>query len=164
MPKAQPSGDRVVLDDVDRGILRALAGDGRLTNSAVAARLGIAESTCAYRLRALRDAGVVTGTTVQLSLEALGYPIQAVVRVRLGNHGKEHVTRLFADLVQVPGVLRALHVAGEDDFHLHVAVESAQALRDLVLEHVTVHPVVRQTQTQLVFEARDGRGVLAALD
>jgi DNA-binding Lrp family transcriptional regulator len=100
---------------------------------------------------------------VQVSLEALGYPIQAVVRVRLGNHSKEHVTRLYADLVTIPGVLRVLHVAGEDDFHLHVAVQSAQALRDLVLEHVTVHPVVRQTQTQLVFEARDGVGILPDL-
>jgi len=61
----------------------------------------------------------------------------------------------------VPGVLQALHVAGDDDFHLHVAAESPQALRDLVLEHITVHRVVRQTHTQLVFEARDGAGVLA---
>ena len=28
-------------------------------------------------------------------------------------------------------------------------------------QHITVHRVVRQTQTQLVFEARDGAGVLA---
>jgi len=68
-----------------------------------------------------------------------------------------------AYLTCVPGVLQALHVAGEDDFHLHVAAESPQALRDLVLEHITVHRVVRQTQTQLVFEARDGAGVLARL-
>jgi DNA-binding Lrp family transcriptional regulator len=62
----------------------------------------------------------------------------------------------------VPGVLQVLHAAGQDDFHLHVAVESPQALRDLVLQHVTVHRVVRQTQTQLVFEARDGVGILPA--
>ncbi|WP_342779937.1 Lrp/AsnC ligand binding domain-containing protein [Leekyejoonella antrihumi] len=64
--------------------------------------------------------------------------------------------RLYADLVRAPGVLRVLHMAGEDDFHLHVAVASAQHLRDLVLEHVTVHPVVTKTQTQLIFEERVG--------
>jgi len=161
--KAQGS-DRVDLSEVDRGILRALVGDARLTNTAIAARLGIAESTCAYRMRALRETGVLTGSSVRLSLEALGYPIQAVVKVRLGNHSKEHVNRLYGELVQIPGVLRVLHVAGEDDFHLHVAVASAPALRDLVLEHVTAHPVVRQTQTQLVFEAREGVGFLPYLD
>jgi len=163
LPKGQASPDRSGLDEIDRRILRALAADGRLTNKAIAARLGIAESTCAYRMRGLRDAGVITGTKVQLALEALGCPIQAVVKIRLGSHDREHVNRLYEDLTQVPGVLQALHVAGEDDFHLHVAVESAQALRDLILEHVTVHRVVRQTQTQLVFEARDGVGILPAI-
>jgi DNA-binding Lrp family transcriptional regulator len=163
LAKVQVPG-QAQLDEVDRGILRALAADGRQANKAIADQLGIAESTCAYRIRALRQTGVLVGSTVRLSMEALGFPIQAVVKVRLANHGKDHVQRLYAELVRVPGVLRALHVAGEDDFHLHVAVQSPQALRDLVLEHVTVHPVVRQTQTQLVFEAREGVGVLPALE
>lgn len=166
LPKAQPvrrprpARERADLDEVDLQILRALAGDGRLTNKALATRLGLAESTCAYRVRALRDSGVISGTRVTLDLAALGYPIQAVIKVRLGSHDQEHVRSLYADLVRVPGVIQAFHVGGEDDFHLHVAVEDAQALRDLVLEHVTIHRVVRQTETQLVFELRDGVGVL----
>ncbi|KQY56773.1 MULTISPECIES: Lrp/AsnC family transcriptional regulator [unclassified Nocardioides] len=156
MPKAQGVG----LDDTDLEILRALSIDARLTNKALASRLGIAESTCAYRVRALRERGVIRGTSIQLDLAALGRPIQAVIKVRLGSHNQAHVTKLYAALTRAPGVLQAFHVAGEDDFHLHVAVESAQALRDLVLEHVTVHRVVRQTETQLVFELREGAGVL----
>ena len=162
MPKTQPAAP-AGLDETDLAILRALARDVHLTNKALAARLGLAESTCAFRIRALRDRGVIRGTRVQLALGLLGFPIQAVIKVRLGSHDREHVNRLYADLTAVPGVLQALHVAGEDDFHLHVAVESPEALRDLVLEHITVHRVVRQTQTQLVFEARDGAGILARL-
>ena len=162
MPKTQPAAP-AGLDETDLAILRALARDVHLTNKALAARLGLAESTCAYRIRALRDRGIIRGTRIQLALGLLGFPIQAVIKVRLGSHDREHVNRLYADLTAVPGVLQALHVAGEDDFHLHVAVESPEALRDLVLEHITVHRVVRQTQTQLVFEARDGAGILARL-
>jgi DNA-binding Lrp family transcriptional regulator len=162
LPKTQPVAP-ASLDQTDLAILRALASDADLTNKALSARLGLAESTCAYRIRALRDRGVIRGTRIQLALDAVGLPIQAVIKVRLGSHDREHVNRLFADLTRVPGVLQALHVAGEDDFHLHVAVESPQALRDLVLEHITVHRVVRQTQTQLVFEARDGAGALARI-
>ena len=162
MPKTQPAA-RAGLDETDLAILRALVRDAHLTNKALSARLGLAESTCAYRIRALRDRGVIRGTRVQLGLDILGFPIQAVIKVRLGSHDREHVNRLYASLTRVPGVLQALHVAGEDDFHLHVAVESPEALRDLVLEHITVHRVVRQAQTQLVFEARDGAGALARL-
>lgn len=155
-PQAHPPG----LDDIDLEILRALSLDARLTNKALANRLGIAESTCAYRVRMLRENGVITGSGVQLDLARLGRPIQAIIKVRLGSHNAAHVNKLYAALTSAPGVLQAIHVAGEDDFHLHVAVESAEALRDLVLEHVTIHRVVRQTETQLVFEVRNGVGVL----
>lgn len=147
-------------DETDLAILRLLAADARLTNKAVAYRLGLAESTCAYRLRALREAGVIEGSSLQLDLAALGYPIEAIIKVRLGSHSERHVQELYDALITVPGVLRVFHVAGADDFHLHVAVADAQALRDLVLHHVTVHRVVRQTETQLVFASHAGVGVL----
>jgi DNA-binding Lrp family transcriptional regulator len=151
---------RPTLDAVDQKILSALIDNGDLTNKALASRLGLAESTCAYRLRALRDSGVITGRRLGLDLRALGDPLQAVIKVRLGSHTEAHVTRLYADLARSPGVLQVFHLAGEDDFHVHVAVEDAEALRDFVLHHVTVHKVVRQTETQLVFELREGAGVL----
>jgi DNA-binding Lrp family transcriptional regulator len=137
--------------------------DAELPNKALAARLGHAESTCAYRIRAMREAGVIQGRRLVLDPSALGYPLQAVIKVRLGSHSQEHVTQLYDDLVRTPGVLQAFHVAGADDFHLHVAVADAEALRDLVLQHVTVHRVVRGTETHLIFEHRTGTGVLASL-
>lgn len=148
------------LDGTDLAILAALVDDGRMTNAALAARVGIAESTCAYRVRALRDSGVITSITARLDLGVLGHPINAIIKVRLGSHSRDHVRNLYDRLVDVPGALTVLHVGGDDDFLLHVAVASPQDLRDLILEHVTVHPMVRQTETQLVFEVRDGRGVL----
>jgi DNA-binding Lrp family transcriptional regulator len=111
-------------------------------------------------VRALRDRDVIVGQELRLDLPSLGYPIQAVIKVRLGSHGAELVNSLYDDLVRIPGVIEAIHVAGADDFHLHVAVESPEALRDLVLQHITVHRVVRQTETQLIFETRRGVGVL----
>lgn len=160
MVAPSPSVDPAALDALDRRLLTELAEDGRITNAALAKRLGIAESTCLLRVRALRERGVITGVHADIDLAALGFPIQAVIKVRLGSHDQQHVTTLYDALVEAPGVLQALHVAGEDDFHLLVAVADPEALRDLVLEHVTVHPVVRSTETQLVFERRKGRGVL----
>jgi DNA-binding Lrp family transcriptional regulator len=156
--KTQPSP--VALDGTDLAILAALVEDGRMTNAALAARAGVAESTCAYRVRALRESGVLTGIGARLSPEALGRPIHAIIKVRLGSHSRDHVHHLYDRLVGLPGVLTVFHVAGDDDFLLHAAVASPEALRDLILEHVTVHPMVRQTETQLVFEVREGRGVL----
>ncbi len=163
MPKAakpkKPSVGSRTLDDTDRRILAELLDNGRLTNAALASRTGIAESTCIHRVRALRDSGVIRGFHAEVDLGALGLPLQAVVKVRLGTHNRDQVNRFHATLSAIPGVLTIFHVAGEDDYLLHVAVESSEALRDLVLEHVTVHSVVRHTETQLVFGVIPAAGV-----
>ena len=162
MQKQQPVRRRREpgVDDLDREILRALSRDATITSKALARRLGIAESTCAYRIRALRDNGTIRGTHADLDLAALGLPLQAMIKIRLGSHSRDLVNQLYDGLVAAPGVIRVYHVAGADDFHLHVAVADAEALRDLVLNHVTSHQVVRGTETQLIFELRSGDGVV----
>lgn len=157
-PKTQPSP--ASLDDLDLEILAALSTHADLTNKALSQRLGLAESTCAHRVRSLRDRGVIRDTRIRLDEAALGFGLQAIIKVRLHNHTGEKVTALFDALATMPRVLQVFHVAGVDDFLVHVAVRDAAALRDIVLEHITVHPVVRGTETQLVFELRDGRGLL----
>jgi DNA-binding Lrp family transcriptional regulator len=151
---------RPSLDATDLRILAELEENGRLTNAALAARAGIAESTCVQRVRALRANGVITRFRAEIDPAALGLGIQAVIKVRLGSHSRDTVHSFHATLQQVPHALTIFHVAGEDDYLVHVAVESAEALRDLVLEHITVHPAVRHTETQLVFEVIPGPGVL----
>ncbi len=162
MPTKNPPARGDGLDGTDLAILTELSTNGRITNAALAARVGIAESTCIQRVRALRAADVLTGFHAQVDLAALGFPLQAVIKVRLVSHNREDVRSFHSRLDAIPGVLTAFHVGGEDDYLLHVAVESPEALRDLVLEHVNVHPGVRHTETQLVFEVIRGRGVLEA--
>ena len=149
------------LDDLDLRLLAALVAQPGRSNKALAHDLGIAESTCAYRVRSLRSRGVIGGVRVVLDTAALGLPLQGVIRVRLGRHTREGVGRLFDALGRTPGVIEVFHVAGEDDFLVHVAVEDAAALRDIVLQHITVHETVRTTETHLVFERREGVGPLA---
>ena len=155
-------GSAAPLDATDRRIVAELMADGRVTNAALAARVGIAESTCIHRVRALRASGVITGFRAEVDLARLGLPLQAVIKVRLGSHNRDLVTRFHEVLAQIPGALRILHVGGEDDYLVQVAVGSAQELRDLVLEHINIHPVVRHTETQLVFEEMPGAGVLGS--
>lgn len=147
-------------DSIDRALIAELVADGRITNAALAARVGIAESTCLSRVRALRDAGVITGIHAHVNPAALGMPIEALVRVRLSSHDPDHVLRFQASLPTIPGLLTTFHTAGADDYILHVAVASPAALRSLILDHVTVQPGVAHTETQLLFNVFPGRGVV----
>lgn len=148
------------VDELDLRLLGALTEHPDAAVKQLAATVGIPPSTCAFRLRSLRARGVIVGLRVDLDPAQLGSPVQAMIRVRLANHGKSGVDALFDSLAATRGVLQVFHIAGADDFIVHVAVPDAVALRDIVLEHITVHSVVRGTETQLVFERRDGVGVL----
>lgn len=157
----ESQGVASALDELDLRVLTSLVRAPGRSNKALADELGIAESTCAYRIRSLRSRGVLRGVRVVVDPASVGLPLQAVIRVRLGRHTREGVGRLFDALVATPGVIEVFHVAGEDDFLVHVAVEDAAALRDIVLQHITVHESVRTTETHLVFERREGAGPLA---
>jgi DNA-binding Lrp family transcriptional regulator len=156
----RPQDPRGVLDPVDLRLLTVLDANARATNAALAAAAGIAESTCTQRLRALRERGIVRGFRADIDPAALGKPMQAVIKVRLGSHNRDQVNAFHERLRGIPDVIRIFHVAGADDYLLHVAVSDATALRDLVLEHITQHPGVVHTETQLVFDVMTGAGLL----
>lgn len=149
------------LDEVDLALLRGLTADGRATNAELAASAGIAPSTCVGRLRALRERGVLRGTHADVDLAAVGAPLQAMIAVRLRAHERAQVESFRRRAPQLPGVLGVFHLSGADDYLLHVALPSAEALRDFVLDHLTGHPAVGHTETSLVFEHVVGVGVPA---
>lgn len=146
------------LDDTDRAILAELAADGRLPNNALAERVGVAPSTCLTRTRALRDCGAIRGFHAEIDPAAVGLPLQALVSVRLTVHERPAVDAFRARSVRLPGVVSVFHVAGAEDYVLHVRAASGDALRDFVLDHLAVDPAVRHTQTSLIFEQARGIG------
>lgn len=152
-PKEVPSAD---LDHVDRVLLKTLADQGRLANNRLAARAGIAPSTALARLRSLVDRRVIRRFTIDIDPGAVGRPVQALIAVRLRSHDRAQISTVMRLLPTLPEVVQSFHVAGDDDWLLHVAVASAEDLRDFVLDHLTVHEAVVHTRTTLVFSHDHG--------
>jgi DNA-binding Lrp family transcriptional regulator len=139
------------LDEVDRAILRVLAGDARTPNATIAEIVGIAPSTCHGRIRALRERGVVRGFHADIDPAALGLGLQAMIAVQLNVHSRAQINTFIEHVPKLPGVVSVYHVAGSDDYLLHIAVRDSEALREFVLDHLTGHPAVRHTETSLIF-------------
>jgi DNA-binding Lrp family transcriptional regulator len=146
-----PNNPRDEVDEIDRAILRVLAVDARTPNNAIAELVGIAPSTCHGRIRALRDRGVVRGFHADIDPAALGLGLQAMIAVQLNVHSRAQINTFVRDVPSLPGVVSVYHVAGSDDYLLHIAVRDSDALREFVLDHLTGHPAVRHTETSLIF-------------
>lgn len=140
------------LDPLDIEILRALQANARLPNKALAQRVGVAPSTCLERVRRLVATGVLRGFHAEVSKEALGIGLQAMIAVRLRQHSREMVEGFRRHALARPEVLAVYHVAGATDFLVHVAVQDADHLRDLAMDAFTTRPEVARLETNLIFE------------
>ncbi|HEX3963372.1 MAG TPA: Lrp/AsnC family transcriptional regulator [Trebonia sp.] len=147
----RPGSEGGNLDETDRKILRELARDARLPNNTLAQRAGVAPSTCLARVRALRERGVIRGYHADIDPAALGRPLQAMVAVRLQAGARGHLRSFVAGMARLPEVLNVFFLAGKDDFLLHVAAASTQALRNFV-ERLSANADVAYTETSLIFE------------
>ncbi|MDY0811676.1 Lrp/AsnC family transcriptional regulator [Kitasatospora purpeofusca] len=155
-----PQAHRAPVDDVDRAILRVLAENARTPNNALAEAVGIAPSTCLARVRALRERGIIRAFRTEIDPAAIGLPLQAMISVRLRAHTREQNESFRGSAPELPGVLAVFHMAGSDDYLLHVGVAGPEELRDFVVDHLTTHPAVAQTRTNLIFEQIPGRRYL----
>lgn len=148
------------LDVTDRRLVQLLEADGRASNATLAREAGIAESTCLVRVRSLRERGVIRGIHADVDPHAVGRPVQAAIAVRFGGHKRSHFEQFRDEVPNLPGVTAAYHVAGANDYLVLVAAESADALRDFVLDHLTSRPGVLHAESSLIFESLRGQASL----
>lgn len=148
------------LDRIDRQLVDLLQKDGRMPNATLAREVGVAESTCLVRVRSLRERGVIRGIHAEIDPALVGRPVQALIAVRFGGHRRSHFEEFREEVPKLPGVLGAFHVSGATDYFVHVACESADALRDFVLDHLTNRPGVLHAETALIFDMLKGEGSL----
>ncbi|MGI8578007.1 MAG: Lrp/AsnC family transcriptional regulator [Nocardioidaceae bacterium] len=149
------------LDDVDTAIVRLLSERARLPNNALAAAVGIAPSTCLGRVRSLQERGVIRGYQAEIDLSALGLPLQAMIAVRMQAHSREQVESFVSSAPALPGVVEVFHVAGGNDYLIHVAAADPTGLHDFVIEHLVSNPAIAHAETNLIFRHIKGANVLA---
>ncbi len=140
------------LDDVDLALVRLLQRDARQTNKDLADAVGIAQSTCLERVRALRAQGVIRGWHADVDPEAIGRPLRAMISVRLRPKTTASVRAFQQEMIGAPEVVAVWTVTGADDFLVEVATEDVGHLRDFVLDHVTGRSEVVDARTSLVYD------------
>jgi DNA-binding Lrp family transcriptional regulator len=140
------------LDDVDRRILSLLHGDARITNTALAERIGVAPSTCHGRVRRLLDVGVIRGFYTDIDPAAIGLPLQAMISVTLQSNARGKIRSFIQQIRRRRQVMDVYFLAGADDFILHVAARDTDDLRSFVIENLNADADVAGTQTSLIFE------------
>src|SRR3954469_14918234 len=106
-----PVLENVIMDAIDRRILRELQADGRLTNQELAQRVGLTPSPCLRRVRQLEDDGVIQTyrAVVDPVAVARGFEVFASVEVR---RDRAAVADFEDRLQDIPDVVEAYRLYG----------------------------------------------------
>ncbi|MEZ5926765.1 MAG: Lrp/AsnC family transcriptional regulator [Hyphomicrobiaceae bacterium] len=141
---------KVKLDDIDRRILAELQSDGRMTNVELASRVGISAPPCLRRVRALEEAGIITGYRALLDAGKLGFSLTAFAMVGLANQSESDLTAFEERVAGWPIVRECTMLSGEIDYMLKCVAPDLQSFQDFVIGKLTAAPNVASVKTALV--------------
>ncbi|KQV86935.1 Lrp/AsnC family transcriptional regulator [Pelomonas sp. Root1237] len=108
-----------MIDDIDRLLLAALAADARAPLKDLAEAIGLSPPATSERLARLRERGVIRAFTIDIDPLALGFTLQAIVRVRPMPGALAQVQQRIEDM---PEALECDKVTGDDCFVLRLAL------------------------------------------
>ena len=140
------------MDRIDFEIIKLLQNNGRISNKSLAAKVGLAPSTCIERVKQLHENGVIKGVHADIHPRSLGIGVEAMYFVGLNKHSRELVENFQQEIEQMPEVRSVFLVSGQYDFLIHVAVKDTDHLRNLALDSFTIRPEVTRIETVLIFD------------
>ena len=141
-----------MIDEIDHQILMLLQEDARLSNAALAEKVGLTSSTVHERVRKLERKGIIKGYAASVNPELLGKPITAFIRLTVDSVRQSYIESkksVMEVAAAEADVLECHGVAGEDCYMLKVRVASPLELEKL-LERIRTHAPIVRTTTSIV--------------
>ncbi|MDR1646856.1 MAG: Lrp/AsnC ligand binding domain-containing protein [Zoogloeaceae bacterium] len=139
------------LDRYDRLILTTLQQEGRLSNQDLAERIGLSPSPCLRRVRALEEAGFITGYRAMLDARKLGLPLLALIHISMDRHTPERFENFEKSVAEIPDIIECLLITGQNaDYQLKAVVTDMDAYQKLLLNRLTPIPGVSGVHTSFV--------------
>jgi DNA-binding Lrp family transcriptional regulator len=134
------------LDRIDRQILQLLQAHGRITNIALAHRVGISPPPCLRRVRALEAAGY----HADLAAEALGFMVTVFAQIGLASQAESDLKAFESLVLSWPEVREAHMLAGETDFLLKIVAPDWDSYQRFLSDRLTAAPNVAHVKSALV--------------
>ncbi|MEM7732155.1 MAG: Lrp/AsnC ligand binding domain-containing protein [Pseudomonadota bacterium] len=145
--------DQMDLDRFDRAILSAVAGDGRISVTDLARKVGLSKSPTQARLRRLEARGVITGYRAQIDPIRLGQDHVSFVEVRLQDTREAALAAFNGAVLKVPEIEQCHMIAGNFDYLLKIRTQSMSDYRRVLAEQISTLPYVSNTSTYVAMQA-----------
>jgi Lrp/AsnC family leucine-responsive transcriptional regulator len=110
----------MTLDAIDRRILAELQRDGRITNQALAEKVGLSATPCLRRVKRLEEAGILRGYVAVVDQKAVDLPVSVFISIKLERQREEDLDRFAEAVSRWPEVMECYLMTGQRDYLMRV--------------------------------------------
>ena len=135
------------LDRYDIAILKALQQDARLSNTELAARIGLSAAPTWRRVKWLEEQRYITGYRAEIDRKKIGLGVLAFVRVDAERNNAAATRELEDAIRRIPEVISCHYISGSGTFELQVIATDLDAFSNLCLETLLTLPHVKDLHT-----------------
>lgn len=139
----------IIIDDINRNILRELETNGRISNTDLAGRVGLSASACLRRVQELERAGLIKGYRAVLDRSQLGVAITVFVMVGLSAHLKKDAHAFEKAMAASPEVRECHNITGAVEYLLRVEVASLEAYKAFHADRLGILPQVKSITSHI---------------
>ena len=144
---APPDTHPATLDRYDVAILAALQADARLSNTELAARIGLSAAPTWRRVKWLEDQGYITGYRAEIDRRKIGLGVLAFVRIDAERNNADATRALEAAIRELPEVIACHYISGAGTFELQVICTDLDAYSRWSMDTLFKLPNVKDLHT-----------------
>lgn len=137
--------ENIVLDGIDKTILKFLMEDAKKPILEIAKNIGITGAAVHQRLRKLEQSGLIAGSKMILNADLLGYKTMAFVGVYLDKAVSN--PQAVKNLKKIPEVIECHYTTGNWSIFLKIICKDNQHLMDVLNKNIQAIEGVSRTET-----------------
>lgn len=118
--------ERKFMDDFDRKILRTLQDAPDITMASLAERVGLSQTPCWRRVKALEESGIIAGRAVLLDPRKIGLAVSVFAQIRLSRHDEGTLDALETAVRGHPEIVECFSMSGEADYLLRIVARNIE--------------------------------------
>ena len=135
-----------MIDETDRKIIHVLQKDGRASLRKISEEVGVSLGTVSNRVNRMESSGIITGYSVRLDPEKVGWSLNVVIGLRIEKGRLIEIQEKISRDYRVCGVY---DVTGDYDSMVIARAKDREDLDDLIKNVMSVDGIERSL-TQLV--------------
>jgi DNA-binding Lrp family transcriptional regulator len=119
------------IDEIDKGILRELQKNAKITTKELASKLNLTISPVYERIKRLENMGFIREYVAILDKETIGKAFTSYCQVSMRYH-EEYIDKFEEEILKLDEVQECYHIAGQIDFLLKINVGSIDEYHNFI--------------------------------